>query len=96
MAINASADRTIIVLRISPIPVGMLSVRNGFAASRLNPGRIPMLVPPASEAPRADASMTPPNPPHTTTAPACARRRPTSSAWAATSAEASPAPHTAT
>ena len=46
----------------------------------LPPGKTPMQRPPASEAPRAAASMTPPSPPHTRRPPRWAISRPTSSA----------------
>src|ERR1700730_11676967 len=54
-----------------------------------------MVWPPAVRAPRAAASITPPRPPHSTTAPRVAMARPTSNASAHTPAGASPAPMTA-
>jgi lipopolysaccharide export system permease protein len=53
--------------------------------------------PPPAPAPRATAPITPPSmPPHTTTQPRSASRRPTSSAWAASSSPQLPPPMTLT
>ena len=52
----------------------------GWPRSTESPGTIPITSPPASRAPRAAASITPPRPPQTTVTPASASRRPTSSA----------------
>src|SRR6059036_989987 len=57
---------------------------------------MPIERPPAASQPRAAASMTPPRPPQTRTAPASAISRPTSSAHASSCSLASPDPHTAT
>ena len=95
-ATTASAARTTSGLRISPNPVVIATVTCGFAAPRSEPGSSPTTVPPAPAAPRDAASMTPPSPPHTTTAPASPSNRPTASARAASSVEASPGPITAT
>src|SRR5437588_1815875 len=78
------------------MPVGMAKVRKRLAAARSLPGRIPTVSPPAAVAPRQAASMTPPCPPHTTTAPASASRRPTSSAMFASWSVAGSGPITAT
>ena len=53
---------------------------NGLAEGRARKARVvtPIEWPPASRAPRAEASMTPPYPPFTTAIPAIARSRPTS------------------
>src|SRR5581483_207997 len=63
---------------------------------RDSPGRMPIEVPPADAHPLAAASITPPSPPQTSTAPASASRRPISSAQAASRSIATPAPQTAT
>ena len=95
-AITASAARTTSALRISPIPVVSATVTCSLASARSVPGRIPSTVPPAPAAPRDTASITPPSPPHTTTAPRSASNRPTTSAHSAWSAVASLGPITAT
>src|SRR5439155_5791133 len=83
-------------LRISPSPVGIATSTYGFASERSRPGRIPTVWPPADFAPRQAASITPPRPPVTRTAPSSAKRLPAASASAICSAEASLAPITAT
>jgi len=54
------------------------------------------VVPPADFAPRQAASIAPPRPPHTTTAPRSARARPTASAISASRGSAREGPTTAT
>src|SRR5579862_4468892 len=53
---------------------------HSFMPSRVSPGRIPIVVPPALFAPRAAAAITSPRPPVTTVAPRSASSRPTRSA----------------
>ena len=83
-------------LRAWPAPVATTAVACAVAPSRDSPGTIAITWPPAAAAPRDAASITPPRPPVTTTAPAPASNRPTSSASRSTSADARPAPATAT
>src|SRR5512139_2309887 len=58
--ITASADLTIMLLRASPIPVGMTIDRSALAPVRSGPDRMPTTVPPAERAPAATAAITPP------------------------------------
>src|SRR4051794_20615864 len=95
IATSASAARTISALRASPSPVGIASSTQPLASSRSVPGSSPTVVPPRERAPRQAASMTPPRPPHTRTAPASAIAAPASSAHAASRASARPGPTTA-
>src|SRR5207247_439798 len=69
IAITALAARTISALRISPIPVASATSMSGFASRGSFPGRMPTVSPPACFAPRAAADITPPSPPHSSTAP---------------------------
>ena len=54
-ATSASTARTMSALRSSPMPVAMAIETQGFAAERSSPGSSPMVVPPASRAPRQAA-----------------------------------------
>src|SRR5512138_64048 len=80
MAMTASAFMTTSELRVKPRPVAMGRSTQGLASDGEQPGTIPTVNPPSSRAPRQAASMTPPRPPQTTTAPARAMCRPTSKA----------------
>ena len=89
--------RTISALRISPIPVAIATVTCGLAVGAVRARQHADHRPAApSAAPRATASITPPSPPHTTTAPDSASSRPTVSACTVSSSEASLGPITAT
>src|SRR3954454_3083426 len=95
IATTASADATTARLRPWPIPVATTWVMKGFASPVLSPGTIPITSPPASRAPREAPSITPPMPPHTTTAPLMAMSCPTSSASGWSSSSGVPLPITA-
>src|SRR3954453_11920563 len=95
IATTASAARTMSALRASPSPVGIASTTHPFASSRSEPGSNPTVVPPRERAPRHAASITPPSPPHTSTAPAAAIPAPTSSAASSSSGSARSGPTTA-
>src|SRR3954468_18510651 len=94
-AMIASAARTTSALRPSPNPVGTATCTQPLASLRSSPGSSPTVVPPRERAPRHAASITPPSPPHTSTAPAAAIPAPTSSAAASSSGRARPGPTTA-
>src|SRR6185295_5315297 len=93
---TASDERTRITFRAwsMPVTIGMETQR--LASRDSKPGRSPTTVPPARAAPREAASITPPRPPHSSTAPASAMARPTRSARAATRREQTPSPITPT
>src|SRR4051794_24534404 len=95
IATIASAARTTSTLRASPSPVGTATCTQPFASSRSSPGSSPTVIPPRERAPRHAASITPPRPPHTRTAPASAIAAPASSAHATSRASARPGPTTA-
>src|SRR5258708_6402317 len=81
---TASAERTRITLRAWSMPVTIGTLTQRLASRASKPGRRPTTSPPAWAAPREAASITPPRPPHGSTAPASAMARPTRSARAAT------------
>src|SRR5262249_44355001 len=91
---TASQKRTRITLRAwsMPVTIGIDTQRLASRASK--PGRSPTTTPPAWAAPREAASITPPSPPHSSTAPASAMARPTPSASRATRREHWPSPIT--
>src|SRR3954447_3234376 len=91
----ASAARTTSAWRASPSPVGTATCTQPLASPRSSPGSRPTVIPPRERAPRHAASITPPSPPQTSTAPAVAMPAPTSSAAASSSALARPGPTTA-
>src|SRR3954469_14543958 len=95
-ATSASELRTIRPLRSSPSPVATAMSTQPLAARRSSPGSSASVTPRRDFAPRLGASLTPPKPPVTTTAPAPARPAPTSSASHCSCSEASAGPTTAT
>src|SRR4051795_9005414 len=95
IATIASAARTTSALRASPSPVGTATWTQPLASPRSSPGSSPTVVPPRERAPRHAASITPPRPPQTSTAPAAAISAPTCSAVSSSSGLARPGPTTA-
>ena len=75
-AITASPDATTARLRAWPIRVTTTWSSHSFASARGSPGRMPIVVPPASLAPRAAAAITSPRPPVTTVAAALGEQPP--------------------
>jgi len=84
-AISASLAQTFTQLRASPRPVYSASSTCGLGgdSAALAPGRMPMVSPPASRAPRLAASITPVRPPVSSTAPRAATSFPTARASSA-------------
>src|SRR4051812_4388645 len=95
IATIASAARTTSALRASPSPVGTATWTQPLASPRSSPGSSPTVIPPRERAPRHAASITPPSPPQTRTAPAAAISAPTSSAASSSAGLARPGPTTA-
>src|SRR5690606_27974952 len=93
---TASAERTRITLRASPIFVASTADSPAQAPPRSASGRTPITNPPAREAPSATAAMTPAPPPQSTITPASASNRPTSRAFAASVSVQALGPQTAT
>ena len=93
-AITAWHERTRMTLRAWSMPVITGTATQRLASSPRKPGRMPTTSPPASEAPREAASITPPRPPEKRTAPARATSAPTRRARAAVRFEQVPSPMT--
>src|SRR5579859_4090285 len=96
MATTTSAARTTRPFRSSPRPVGIATCTHSLATLRSLPGRIPIVMPPPSRAPRHAAAITPPRPPQTMCAPALAKPRPIVSADCISCSAATLAPTIAT
>ena len=94
MAMSAWAVAAMTTFLAWPMPVTTGMSMKALAERASYEGRTPTVRPPALFAPRAAASMTPPRPPQTRTAPARAISAPASSARAAVSGAGSESPMT--